>query len=537
MNPGRTIPTMAPSKPLSPIASRLLVRAQHELREKRFGAAEHSLTSVLALAPDNTEALRLMGVLAQLHGDHARALPFLHKAIADFPDDVKLHMALGIAQVEVGDIEAGIASLQCACEREPRVASTWFNLGKALKLDMRMDSAVSALKRALMLDATHILARLALADTLASLGKVADGIAEYRNVLIRQPDNATAWLALANLKTVPFDLDDARQLECEHAKQGLSEDSRILLGFALARAREDRHDFAGAFAALEQANASQRRRLRWDAAVEHAKSEAIMRAFAGIRPVSGSVQRGQEVILIVSLPRSGSTLVEHILASHPEVEGAHEIPVLPNLIDEESRRRQSPFPGWVHAATPQDWDRMGAEYLARTERWRQRRPRFTDKNLVNWKFVGAAIRMLPGAKVVSVHRDPLETCLGCWRQWFARGAEFGYDLDEMADHYIDYDRIRRFWQQAFPDSVFDFQYEGLLADPEDTVRSMLEFCGLSFAPACLAFHETERVVLSAPSAAQVRQPLRHDTARSEFYGDRLDPLRIRLRNAGVSCCS
>jgi hypothetical protein len=258
-----------------------------------------------------------------------------------------------------------------------------------------------------------------------------------------------------------------------------------------------------------------------------------MRAFAGVQPMSGSVQRGHEAILIVSLPRSGSTLVEHILASHPEVEGAHEITVMPDLIDEESRRRRSPFPEWVHAATLQDWERMGTEYLARTERWRQRRPRFTDKNLLNWKFVGAAIRMLPGAKIVSVHRDPLETCLGCWRQWFARGAEFSCDLDEMADHYSDYARVRRFWQRTFPESVFDFRYEGLLADPEDTIKSLLEFCGLSFDPACLSAHETDRVVLSAPSLMQVRQPLRHDTARAALYGERLNALRERLRQVNA----
>jgi len=135
--------------------------------------------------------------------------------------------------------------------------------------------------------------------------------------------------------------------------------------------------------------------------------------------------------------------------------------------------------------------------------------------------------------VVVCRRNPLETCLACYRQWFGNEAVFSCDLDEMADFCIGFMRLTRFWLEKFPGRVFDLEYEMLVAEPEPTIRRLLDFCGLSFDPACLEFHRTERTVLSAPSAAQVRQPLRRDTARADRYGDKLDGLRKRLKDAGL----
>jgi hypothetical protein len=152
---------------------------------------------------------------------------------------------------------------------------------------------------------------------------------------------------------------------------------------------------------------------------------------------------------------------------------------------------------------------------------------------VTWYLVGAVLAMLPSARVVVVRRDPLETCLACFRQLFTEQSSFTCDLDEMADYCIDFIRLTRFWLKRYPGQVFDLEYETLTAEPEPTIRRLLDFCGLPFDPACLEFHKTSRAVLSAPSAAQVRQPMRRDTARSVRYGDKLDGLRKRLRDAGV----
>jgi tetratricopeptide (TPR) repeat protein len=516
------------------MAARLLKRAQRESQSGDAEAAMRSLTSALSVAPDNAEIVRWMGIAAQNLGDHAAAANCFRRALAALPDDADLHIGLGVALHRLGRDEEGLGHLRRACELAPDSVPAWYNLAEGLKLHTQTEAAVEALQRALAIDPSHMQARLGLARAQTSLGRIDEAVDTLRGILHREPGCTDAWFALADLKTVTFGEQDVRQLEQLLADGSLAADARNQLEFVLVHALEDVGDYARAFEVMERANASQRRRLKWDARSEHERVEAIMRAFEA--PVAGASDAGlgREVLFIASLPRSGSTLVEQILASHPEVEGANEIGDLGRLIEAETRRRHANFPHWVAELTPREWERLGSEYLARTARWRERKPRFTDKNLLNWMLAGAALMMLPAARVVVVRRDPVETCLACYRQRFTAEAGVAYDLDEIADFYTDFWRLTRFWLGRFPDRVFDLEYETLVDEPEPTIGRLLDFCGLQFDPACLEFYRTERTVLSAPSAAQVRQPLRRDTARAARYGDKLDRLRARLRDAGLT---
>jgi tetratricopeptide (TPR) repeat protein len=515
------------------MASRLLARARREWDLRQFDAAEHSLTSMLALAPDDAEAIRLLGMTAQRLGKHAKATDCFRRVLATWPADSDLRVCLGIALYEQGKVDEALTHLRRASELAPYSAAAWFNLGEALAREAHTHDAVAALRRAIEIDPAHLSARLSLARVLASLGEVDAAIAEFREVLRRDPDNFEAWFGLSNLNTVPFDAADTAHLQRALARPGLSPRARELLGFAYAKALENRGDHARAFDEFGVANASRRRRVKWDAAGERRRIDEILRVFGGGLPAPVDAQLGREAILIVSIPRSGSTLVEHILASHPEVEGANEIKDMTEVVDAETERRKSAFPLWVPDATPQDWHRLGSEYLDRTARWRKVKPRFTDKSLVSWYLVGAALAMMPAARAIVVRRDPVETCLACFRQCFSERSGFACSLDEMADYCIDFLRLTRFWLDKYPDRVLDIEYEALTADPEAVIRRLLDFCGLPFDPACIDFHKTARTVQSAPSAAQVRQPMRRDTARSARYGDKLDSLRQRLRDAGV----
>jgi len=519
---------------LSPAVVSLLRQAQGELAHRQFEAAAATLASVLARAPDCTPALGMSGVAAQMRGQHERAAAFFRKAVAHQPRDAALQAGLGIALFEAGDAGGAVTALRRACDLAPDIASGWFNFGRALKLQVRTDEAIEALRRAAQLDPSHVSARLTLADALASVGEADTAAAELRRVLDAHPDNAHAWFALANLKVIPFSLEDATLLQRHFEQAAVPAEDRVLFGFALARALEDQGDYTASFEALQRANRMQRRRVRWDAAEHRVHIGAIQRAFAAALPAPIDLRQGGEVIFIANMPRSGSTLVEQILASHAEIEGANELMDLPHVLDGETRRRSQPFPDWMNDATAADWQRLGAEYLARTARWRNRKPRFTDKNLATWKHVGAALAMLPAARVVVVRRDPVETCVACYRQWFAGNTDFAYDFDELADYCVDFMRLTRFWLNRHPDRVFDLEYEALLADPETAIRRLLDFCGLPFDPACLAFHRTQRTVISAASAAQVREPLRRDTARSSRYGSLLDGLRRRLQDEGLA---
>ncbi|MGH8156067.1 MAG: tetratricopeptide repeat-containing sulfotransferase family protein [Rhodanobacteraceae bacterium] len=518
---------------LSPVAGRLLARARNEWERRELDAAERSLTSVLALAPDDPEAIRMLGMVVQRKGDHARAVGCFRRVLSVWPGDSDLRTVLGIGLYERGEFEEAIGHLERACELAPDSASAWFNLGEALERQAHTERAIAALRRALELDPAHLSARLSLARAQATHGQVDAAVAGFREVLRRDPGNAEGWFGLSNLNMVRFDSADAAFLARAFVRRDLSPRDRELLGFSLAKALESRGDYAQAFDVFGQANASRRERVEWDAAAEHARIDAILRAFSGGMPAPVDAGLGRDVILIVSIPRSGSTLVEQILASHRDVEGANEIKDMKQVIEAEDQRRNWEFPQWVPDATAQDWQRLGNQYLARTARWRKRKPRFTDKSLVTWQLVGAALAMLPAARVVIVRRDPVETCLGCYRQCFSEASGFACNLDETADYCIDFLRLSRFWLDRYPTRVFDLQYETLVAKPEAEIRRLLDFCELPFDPACLEFHKTRRTVQSLPSAAQVRQPLRRDTARAALYCGKLDALRQRLRDAGV----
>lgn len=513
---------------LSPAIRQLLADAGRALNQGRPDLAEPALQRVLAEAPALVDAQVLYGIACLMRGNSVKATTFLRKAAQQRPNDATIQMSLGSALHDSGATEEALTHLRRACDLAPERASSWYNLGKALKQQQRLDDASTALHRALSLDERHVLARMSLADISTMQGDIAKAVAEYRKVLRQQPHQAEAWHALANLKTEPLTPRDLRQISEAMHDPGIQDETRIALGFSLFRALEDQSDYASAFEALSDANASKRRLVTWDAAAERARTDAIMDAFRLPLPAALDPTQGQDVILIVSLPRSGSTLIEHILASHPLVEGANEIPDLPQVIEDESRRRGQPFPQWAVTATAQDWSRLGRDYLSRTTRWREKRPRFTDKGLLNWPLIGAARSMLPGAKIINCHRDPLETSFACYRQLFRHGMHFSYDLDEMADYYLDYQRLSAFWQTRYPGQVLDFSYEALLREPELQIHRLLAFCQLPFDPACLTPHQTKREVLSTASAAQVRQPIRSNTAHSAPYLGLLRPLRERL---------
>ncbi|SEJ51226.1 tetratricopeptide repeat-containing sulfotransferase family protein [Frateuria terrea] len=518
---------------LPPAATQWLREASQALGRNQIDFAIQSLTRVLALAPECADAHRLMGIAFLISGDRQKSISHLQRALAVRPDDSTLNMNLGSALFELGDVDAGLAHLQRACELAPRSASTWYNYGKALQFSARIEQAHDILKHAVAIDPGYAKARNTLASVLSSLGDTPAAVAMYRDTLKQQQsDSSETWFGLANLKTERFSREDIAELQRQLGSD-LPDGSRILLGFTLAKAMEDQADYALAFDVLREANALKRRYVHWDREEERTRVDAIANTFSGAMPAPLDATLGREVIFVACLPRSGSTLTEQILGAHPQIEAADEIETLPEILQEESRRRGQPFPAWVPSATAEDWQRLGKDYLARTRRWHRQGLRFTDKNPSNWAYVGAALAMLPGARVVNSRRDPLETCFACYRQLFGNSSvDYSYDLDDLVDYYAGYVRLSGLWKQRFPQQCFDFEYELLQADAEAQIRRLLDFCEVPFDPVCLDFHQSSRTVLTI-SAAQVRQPLRLDTARSARYGSKLDPLRARLRAAGV----
>jgi tetratricopeptide (TPR) repeat protein len=512
---------------LSPRVSRMAEEAAAAIDRRRLDDARRSLVAASVLAPGHAEILRLQGVLSHLEGRYADAVASLRDALAVAPDDALVLNNLGSSLRANGALDSAIEMFERATVLDPGLAAAWFNLGKTLKTQARPEKALAHLQRALELSPGHVPARIVLGDSLKALGRIDEAAGAFREALRLNPRNAQAWFSLANIKTVPLTLGEVSQLEQLLRDRVLNDDDRVRMGFTLAKALEDNGQYERSFAALSEANRCKRRQMPWDAAEFSAEIDAILTACARPPKVTAPKTQGGEVIFIVSLPRSGSTLTEQILAAHPEIEGASELPDLPAVIRDESQRRGVEFADWFNDATAEDWERLGKDYLERTRRWREQRPRFTDKGLANWQSVAAALAMLPAARIVVCRRDPLETCLACFVQLFARGQKFSYAVEDVVAYWRDFDRLCRHWVDIYPDRVHDMVYENLLDEPEATTRSLLEFCGLPFDPACLRFHEIRRNVRTA-SAAQVLQPLRRDTARSDRYGSALDGFRKAL---------
>jgi hypothetical protein len=284
----------------------------------------------------------------------------------------------------------------------------------------------------------------------------------------------------------------------------------VSLSFALSRALEGQADYHAAFRALYKANALKRRLMNWNAAASRAQVSAMFEVFAEPQPEAPDVALGEQVVFLVSLPQSGADMTTQILAAHPQVGIADALPDLQQVIDAESTRRGQPFAQWVRAAMATDWTRLGQDYLARTASARAGKPRFVDANPLNWRLVGAALAMLPGARVVNSRGDALETCFACYRHLFANGHGFSYDLDHMTSYWRDYDRLSRHWQRLFPQRFLEHAHASLPGDPEAGVRRLLAFCGLDYDPTCLPFHREQPV------------------ARSALYGGELKRLRVLL---------
>ena len=506
-----------------------LREARAALDRRDAAAAETALQRLRGDAARHPEYLRLLGVTRHLQRRFHDAVAALRQALDLAPGDAPILINLGIALREADEPDAALASLRRACEVAPDLAAAWHNLGRMLGKLHRPGEAHEAFEQALRCDPTHQQARLMHADTLRTFGRIDEAVAGYRRAL-QGETSIDAWARLANIKVVRFTADECEQLRQLYAQARLPAEHRVKAGFALLKALEDNGHYSEAFAVMASANALQRRRLEWDDDGWHAQTAHILQAFANAPATASPDALGHEVIFVVSMPRSGSTLTEQILASHPDIEGAGELADLDDVLKDESRRRGIAFPHWVQQATPADWHRLGRDYLDRTSRWRRERPRFTDKALSNWRYIGAAMAMLPGARFVDCRRDPLETCLSCYRQLFARGQAFTYDIDELAAFWHHYDQAMRYWSTRHPAAIRSQQYERLVADPDTEIRALLQFCGLSFDPACLRAHDTQRPVRTM-SAAQVRQPLRADTARAWRYGDLLAPLRRALAMA------
>jgi tetratricopeptide (TPR) repeat protein len=378
---------------------------------------------------------------------------------------------------------------------------------------------------------------LSIAHTLKTLGRRKEAIAEYHAAAAARAGYGDAWWSLANLKTYRFADGELAQMRAAESAASTSVTDRYQLCFALGKALEDQEQYETSFEYYTRGNALKRSESRYRPEVLERNTrlqiEVCTPELFARNKNSGAP--AADPIFIVGLPRSGSTLIEQILASHSAVEGTQELAEIPRLVVDLGGRDPDPdhpaYPAVLAQLTPADFRRLGEKYLGDTRAYRGGKARFIDKMPNNFRHVGLIHLMLPNAKILDARREPMACCFGNLKQLFASGQEFAYSIDDIARYYRTYLELMRHWNGVLPGRVLRIQHEDLVDDLEGNVRRLLDYCGLEFEPACVEFYKTERSVRTA-SSEQVRQPLyREGLDQWRNYEPWLGALRSALADA------
>jgi tetratricopeptide (TPR) repeat protein len=353
---------------------------------------------------------------------------------------------------------------------------------------------------------------MSVAHALKTTGEQSQAIDAYREAVRVRPECGEAYWSLANLKTYRFTGEELARMRAAEALPRIRSADRFHLCFALGKALEDRGEFAESFAYYERGNRLKKAEVRYrtgitDRNVRLQKAVCTAEFFAA-RSGFGSDNRAP--ILIVGLPRSGSTLIEQILASHSQVEGTMELADIPRLVQDlqgrEEERGEPRYPGVLAELDAEECRRMGEKYLADTRIYRRGKAFFIDKMPNNFRHLGLIHLILPHAKIIDSRREPMACCFSNFKQLFASGQQFTYSLEDIAHYYRSYVELMAHWNAVLPGRVLRVQHEDVVADLEGNVRRILEHCELEFEPACIDFHKTQRRVHTA-SSEQVRQPI------------------------------
>jgi tetratricopeptide (TPR) repeat protein len=488
---------------------RQLAEAGEHLREGRTRECEQICRQLLARDPDNVNALRLLAKVAGEAERWGQAERLLLRVLKRAPGFHEARLDLSRVYKQQDRIDDAVVCAAEAADLNPRNANAHYLHASMLALAGRHSEALDGYRRALDIYSGHTAAWVGMGHLLKTLGQQQNGIAAYRKAIEQRPNFGEVYWSLANLKTFRFSLDEIADMERRLAEESLDEDARVHFLFTLGKAWEDQREYARAFGYYADACSTQRMRIAYDPVDTEVINERIREVLtaAFIADHTGLGCADPAPIFIVGLPRSGSTLIEQILASHSQVEGTAELPDVGRVIGSLPARAEGQnYPEALRLLAAEDWRELGASYLERTQRHRSGLPFFTDKMPNNFPSIGLIHLMLPNAKIIDARRHPLDSCFGSFKQHFAHGQTFSYDLVEIGEYFLEYRRMMRHWEEVLPGRVLEVRYEDMVRDQEGQTRRLLAYCGLPWEDACLRFYETERAVRTA-SSEQVRQPI------------------------------
>ena len=526
---------------LSPERKKLALAAkQHQ--EGRIEEAEQLYRQVLNNNPRNVDALRMLAMVAATTKRYDDAERLLRKAVGIAPDFLTAVVDLGRVLKEQDRFEEAIDCFKKAIAINPNNPHAHFLLASAYSPAALNREAAQEYRRALELAPEHPGALLGLGNALKTIGKQNEAIKAYQDCIRVRPDNGEIYWSLANLKTYRFsDQQIAEMVARVDNPEGLTEQSEVNFLFALGKACDDRQDYDNAWRYYERGNGKQRMLAQYDPVQTETINDAIIEVFdkALLEEKAGQGCPDRAPIFVLGLPRSGSTLVEQILASHSQVEGTSELPYLGRVAMSLNRNRADGvnYPEAARELEAAHLTALGEDYInyARLHRT-EGKPFFIDKMPNNFPTIGFLNLILPQAKIIDARRHPLDACVGNFRQHYAKGQTFSYDLTDLGEYCLQYLRMMDHWHQALPGRILTVQYEELVTDFENQARRLLDHCELPWEEACVRFYETERPVRTA-SSEQVRQPIYTDALNFwrnyERHLDELleivEPVRDRYR--------
>ncbi|TPW28734.1 tetratricopeptide repeat-containing sulfotransferase family protein [Pararhizobium mangrovi] len=548
---------------------------QRALRAQQAGRRDEAVTlyrSVLERDRDHAAANHFLGLLHHQAGNIEEGGPLIARSLELAPDNPEFHNNAGIVLSQIGQFERAVERLRRAVELKPDYAVAWNNLASAQAKLERFDEAIESGERALALQASYTAARWTLANTLKAAGRMEAAADAYRRVLEREPNaaevhyqlamtemeagriaeasesfrrttvlkprHADAHLMLALVRK-PHEMDDEMAaMERLYARADATRAERMLLAFALAKSLEDIGRYDEAFDYLLAGNAARRETIDYDPAATRRDFKEVRRVFSAEFFASlgdGHGDPDTTPVFVMGMPRSGTSLVEQIVAAHPQIAGRGEILALQQTASRFFAQENAMFPENLGSIAPETFRAAGEAYVASLRANVGPALRVSDKMPGNFLFVGLIRAILPNATLLHCVREAPATCLSIFKTYFrSTGHKYAYNLDELAEFYVLYAQLMAHWQAVLPGFVTDVRYEELVADQEAQSRRLIAATGLEWDERCLAFQDAKHPVRTA-SAAQVRQPIYSSSVKLwQRYEKGLAPLIGRLAENDVA---
>ena len=474
----------------------------------RLKLAEESYKKVLKKEKNNIDALRLLGLLAFKTKDYEIAERLFLKVLKLDPSFSLAWDNLAKLYRIQNKLLKSIPAFENLIKLDPSNFEALVSLGTIYIKLSKYHEGIKLYEKSLKIKPENPRVYLSLGHALKTIGERKKSEAAYQNTIKYFPSSGEAYWSLANLKTYEFSDKEIANMELS-LKRNMHQNELIQMHFALGKAYESNRQFDKSFKHYMDGNWQQRKQISYNAEDYKISIDEIINFFENnnnildLKAEAGS----DEPIFILGLPRSGSTLIEQILASHSLIEGTQELPnIMAISRDIKLIDQKNGYPDNLLKLNQSSFDELGKKYIDETKWARSSKPFFIDKMPNNFFHIGLIKLILPKAKIIDARRNPMDACFSCFKQYFAKGQHFTYDLDDIARYYKDYVRLMDFWNKLFPDEIFTIQYEQIIENPNDRISDLLEFCNVKFEDNCLNFHKSKRAVKTA-SSEQVRQPM------------------------------